>query len=42
MLFLGDVSHAKELFNFIDLIQKGFNLKVPTEGRNFDLHLVLV
>ena len=38
MLILKNISHIKELFNFIDPIQKGFDVKVSTEGRNLDLH----
>ena len=42
MFFLGDISHVKELLNFIDPVQEGLDVKVSTERRNFDLHLVLV
>ena len=42
ILFLEDVSHVKEIFNFTGSLQEGFNFKVPTEGRNFNLHPVLV
>jgi len=41
MLFLGDVSHAKEFLYFIDPVQ-GLDVKVPTERRNLDLHPILV
>ena len=41
MFFLGDVSHVKELFYFIDPVQEGFDVQVPTEGRNLDFYLVL-
>ena len=31
MLFLGDVSHVKELLYFIDPVQEVLDIKVPTE-----------
>jgi len=42
MLLLEDISHVEKLLYFINSVQEGFNIKVLTEGKNLDLHLIFV
>jgi len=42
LLLLGDESHVEELLHFIDPVQKGLYIKVPTKGRNLDLHPIFI
>jgi len=42
MLLLRDVSHVKNFIYFINLVQEGFDINIPSKRRNVDLHPILV
>ena len=42
ILLLGCISHVKELLYFVDPIQEGFNIKVPTKRRYLNLYSIFI
>jgi len=42
LFLLENISNVKEFIYLVDLIHKGFNIMIPTERGNANIHLVLM
>jgi len=42
LLLHENISHVEELIYIINSIQEGFNIKIPTNRRNANFHVILI
>ena len=42
MLILKDISHVKKFLHFVNSVQEGLYIEVPTKRRNLNLHLIFI